>query len=393
MTDRTGPPSTGTGELTPRALRKAAGYSWQLLLVAAALAVVIFAVTRLGLVVLPVLVALFVTAVLDSPAGWLRRRGLPPWAATALTLLGALSAGAGVGTLVLPSVIEQFGSLDLSVQQGLERVERYLADVLPLTQAALRSALGNALDIVQAQVRELTGSLFGIAQVVVELLIGAFLALFTVFFFLKDGRGFYRGFCGLFPERHRDDVLEIGRRCWAVLQLYIRGLAFVALVDAVLIAVALLLIGVPLVLPLAVITFCAAFVPYVGAITAGLLAALVALVSGGLVDALLVVGAIVVVQQIEGNLLYPLIVGRQVRLHPLATLLAVTAGGLLAGLLGAVLAVPLTAVVITVINYLRSRGAVPAANGTSARAGSSPQVHGEEPPSTERRQGSTLPSD
>lgn len=269
--------------------------------------------------------------------------------------------------MILPSVIEQFGSLDFNVQQGLERVERYLGGVLPVSQAALRSTLGDALNTLQAQLRGLTGGFFGIARIVVDLLIGAFLALFTVFFFLKDGRGLYRGFCQLFPDRRQDDVREIGHRCWRVLQHYIRGLAFVALVDSVLIAAALLLIGVPLVLPLAVITFSAAFVPYVGAIVAGLLAALVALVSGGFADALLVIGAIVLIQQIEGNLLYPLIVGRQVRLHPLATLLAVTAGGLLAGLLGAVLAVPLTAVVVTVITYLRSPDSRPRGDGASTQ--------------------------
>jgi predicted PurR-regulated permease PerM len=395
MRDRIATPSeTGTSDLTPRTLRKAAGYAWQLLLVAAAAGVAIFALTRLGLVVLPVLVALFVTAVLDSPAGWLRRRGLPSWAATVLTLIGALALSGGVGALILPSVIEQFGSLDFNVQQGLERVERYLASVLPVTQAALRSALGDALNTLQAQLRELTGGFFGIAQIVLELLIGAVIALFAVFFFLKDGRGFFAGFCGLFPERRQGDVREIGHRCWQVLQRYIQGLTFVALVDSALIAVALLLIGVPLVLPLAVIAFFAAFVPYVGAVTAGLLAALVALVSGGLVDALLIVAAIVLIQQIEGNLLYPLIVGRRVRLHPLATLLAVTAGGVLAGLLGAVLAVPLTAVVITVVNYLRSHDREPEGDGASARTRPSRQVRSDEPAlMSQRSERPTVPSD
>lgn len=154
MRDRSHTPSeTGTGDLTPRALRKAAGYAWQLLLVAAAVGVAAYALTRLGLVVLPILVALFVTAVLDSPARWLRRRGLPSWAATVLTLLGALVVSAGVGALILPSVIEQFSSLDLNVQQGLERVERYLVSVLPVTQADLRSALGDALNTLQTQLR------------------------------------------------------------------------------------------------------------------------------------------------------------------------------------------------------------------------------------------------
>lgn len=346
--------ASGGGDLAPLALRRAAAYAWRLLLVAAAVAVVVYALTRLAPVVVPVLLAVLVTAVLDSPAGWLRRRGLPRWAAAVLTLLAALALGVGIAALVVPTVVEQFGSLDFNIQRGLQRIERFLGSVLPVTQSQLRSAVGNAVDALQGQLQQLTSGFFGIAQIVADILLGAFIALFAVFFFLKDGRGMFAGFCRLFPEHRRHDIAESGRRSWQVLKRFLQGLMLVALADAVFIALALWLIGVPLVIPLAVITFFAAFFPFVGAIAAGGIAALVALVSGGLVDALLVVAAALVVQQIEGNLLQPLIVGHQVRLHPLAILLAVTAGGLLVGILGALLAVPVTAVLVTVIQYFRS---------------------------------------
>lgn len=355
----------GSGEPIPLALRKAGGYAWRLLLLVVTLAVVLYALRRLALVMLPVVVALFVTAVLDPPAGWLRRRGLPSWAATALTLSGALALSVGVGALVLPGVIDQFSALDVSLQQSLQRIERYLAGLLPLSQADLRVAVSDAVNTLKAEVRDLRMGFFGIARFVVEVIVGAFISVFAVFFFLKDGRGFFAGFCGLFPEQRQERVRQIGDRSWTVLKRYLQGVAFVAVVDSLLIAIALVLIGVPLVLPLAAITFFAAFFPLVGAITAGLLAALVAFVSGGPIDALLVIGAIVLVQQIEGNLLYPLIVGRQVRLHPLAILLAVTAGGLLAGILGAFLAVPVTAVIVTVVDYLRSEEPNPEVEGVS----------------------------
>lgn len=153
----------------------------------------------------------------------------------------------------------------------------------------------------QGEFRELTRELFGVAQTIGEVLAGAFIALFAVFFFLKDGGGFFAGFCGLFPAHRQPEIRELGERAWTVLKRYLLGLAFVAVVDSSFIALALLTIGVPLVLPLAVITFFGAFFPFVGAVSAGLLAALVALVSGGLVDAVLVVVAVVVVQQIEGT--------------------------------------------------------------------------------------------
>ncbi len=278
------------------------------------------------------------------------------WAAAALTLLGALVVIAGLGVLILPAVIDRLSVLDFNVQQGLERIQRYLADVLPLRRADLRGTVDGAVDTLQREFRQLTSGLFGVAQTVGEVLAGVFIALFAVFFLLKDGRDFFSAFCGLFPAHRQPEIREIGDGAWTVLKRYLLGLAFVAVVDSAFIAAALLIIGVPLVLPLAVITFFAAFFPFVGAVTAGLLAALVALVSGGLLDAVLVVAAVTIVQQIEGNLLYPLVVGRQVRLHPLVILLALTAGGVLAGILGAFLAVPLTAVIATVAGYLRAGG-------------------------------------
>lgn len=351
------PPAPRGGEPVPAALRTAAGYAWRLLVIALAVAAVLAALRRLGLVVVPVLAALFVTAVLDSPAGWLRRRGVAAWGAAALTLVGALVLMAGLGTLIVPAVVDRLSALDFNVQRGLERIQGYLVDILPLRRADLRGAVDGAVDTLQGELRELTRGLFGVAQTVGEVLAGAFIALFAVFFFLKDGQGFFLGFCRLFPAQRQPEIREMGDRAWTVLKRYLLGLAFVALVDSTLIAVALLIIGVPLVLPLAVITFFGAFFPFVGAVTAGLLAALVALVSGGLLDAVLVLAAIVLVQQIEGNLLYPVVVGRQVRLHPLAILLALTAGGLVAGILGAFLAVPVTAVIVTIIDYLRCQEA------------------------------------
>jgi putative heme transporter len=159
----------------------------------------------------------------------------------------------------------------------------------------------------------------------------------------------------LVRERSRHHAEEVGTRVYTALAGYVRGIAMVGLVDAILIAIGLLIIGVPLVVPLAIITFFAAFVPLIGAFVAGLLAVLVALVSGGVVDALLVLGVIILVQQVEGHLLYPLLMSRAVHLHPAVIVVALAAGGILAGIIGVFLAVPVAGVASVVVQYAQNR--------------------------------------
>ena len=179
--------------------------------------------------------------------------------------------------------------------------------------------------------------------------------LVITFFFVKDGKQMWEWVTKHFDDSRRKDVREIGMRSWATLGAYIRGTALIALVDAVLIGIALIIVGVPLVVPLMLITFIGGFFPVVGAFTAGLVAVLVALASGGFFDALIIGAVITLIQQLEGDLLQPLILGRAVKLHPVVVLLSLTAGGILAGVAGAFLAVPTAAVAATIGNYLRNR--------------------------------------
>jgi predicted PurR-regulated permease PerM len=194
------------------------------------------------------------------------------------------------------------------------------------------------------------------AALAVEIVTGAVLAAVTLFFLVKDGHAIWPRAVRLFPPRARDDVRAIGELAWDTAAGYIRSLTIVAAVDAVLIALALWLIGVPFVLPLAALTFVGGFFPIVGAFVAGTAAALVALVAEGWTAALLVVGATILVQQLEGNVLQPYVVGSAVRVHPLAILLAITAGGILWGIAGAFLAVPLVAVCARAWGSVASRG-------------------------------------
>jgi len=188
-----------------------------------------------------------------------------------------------------------------------------------------------------------------------EIIAGVVIAIVVLFFFLKDGDRIWSWICGLVAPEHRDAVNEMGSRSWRTLGAFLRGQSLVALFDAVFIGLALVIVGTPLVLPLVVITFFGAFIPIIGAFLAGAAAVLVALVFQGLTEALIVLAAIVVVQQIESNIFAPVIVGRSVRVHPLAILLGVTIGVTVGGIIGALVAAPLVAVAATILAYLRER--------------------------------------
>jgi predicted PurR-regulated permease PerM len=186
-----------------------------------------------------------------------------------------------------------------------------------------------------------------------EVLTGLIVVVLLTFFFLKDGPGIWSWLVGLFAADHRRGADELGSRVFATLSGYVRGIAFVGLVDAILIGIALVVIGVPLVVPLMILTFLGAFLPLVGAFLAGLAAVLIALVFNGFVAALLVLAAIVVVQQLEGHVLYPILMSKTVHLHPAVIVLALAIGGIVAGIIGVFLAVPVAGVVSTVLNYVR----------------------------------------
>jgi predicted PurR-regulated permease PerM len=183
------------------------------------------------------------------------------------------------------------------------------------------------------------------------------LIVVLTFFFVKDGRDLWSWVVCLFADHRRDALREVGDRAWAALAAYVQGVFLVATIDAVLIGLALLIVGVPMALPLIVLTFLAAFFPIVGAVLAGAAAVLVALVTKGVPAALVVGAVILVVQQLEGNVFYPIVVGRRLKLHAVAILLALTAGAVLAGVAGAFLAIPVAAVTSAVLEYMREHRA------------------------------------
>jgi predicted PurR-regulated permease PerM len=338
-------------------VRLGASWTWRLLLLAAGAVLLVRALADLRLVVVPVIVALFLTTLLLPPTQWLRERGVPSAIAAAATLLTGLGVVVGVFVLIGPEVASEFDDLGRQVRAGAEQLIDWIGEgPLALARDDIQQALQTLLEQGQASAGTIGGGLVSGAILLLELAAGLLVALVLTFFFLKDGRRMWEWFLGLFDSpANRRDAHELGDRVWVTMTSYVRGLVVVALFDAVFIGIALWIIGVPLVLPLAVLTFFGAFIPIVGAVAAGAAAALVALVTGGLQDAVLVVAATVVIQQIESEALYPVVVGRALQLHPVPILLAVTAGGVLYGIGGAALAAPLLATVVTAASFARER--------------------------------------
>ncbi|MEA2269379.1 MAG: hypothetical protein QOC64_1989 [Solirubrobacteraceae bacterium] len=350
------PPRRGV----PRSLVTASELGWRFLVVVGAVAVLAYALWYVRLVALPAFVALLLATALVPPAHALRRRGLSPGPATSIVFAGALVVLALVGTLILPAFAAEVRTLTDTVTGGAQELGRLVARPLGLSHDEVQSAIKGISDRLQASSGEIASGVLSGAVIVGQVVAGVLLTLVLLFFFVKDGSRLWAWVVRLFPRDVRARVDEAGRTSWSVLGAYVRGQALVATVDAVFIGVGLAIIGLPLVLPLAVLIFVAAFVPIIGAFTAGAAAVLIALVSLGAGAALAVLALNLVVQQLEGNVLYPVIMGRTIELHPVATLLAVGAGGVLAGIIGALVAVPLTAVVATALPILRGKDPPPA---------------------------------
>ncbi len=339
---------------TPRVLVTLSDLSWRMLVCVAALGLLAYAMWQVRFVFLPVFIALLVATILTPPARAMREAGVPNALAATVAFLGALALVALVIRFVAPEFVHQVGELGTRVEAGVEQIGDYVASgPFGLPEAQVQGAIDAASERVRRGAGTVASGLVSGVTIVGQILTQLLLTLVLVFFFVKDGRVLWRWILRLFPRHGRHTVQEVGDTSWRILGNYMRGVFFVACVDAVFIGLALAIIGVPLVIPLAVLTFLAAFIPFVGAVVAGAAAALVALVSNGPVDALLVVGAVLVVQQVEGNLLYPVVVGRSLELHPVAILLAVGVGSVVAGILGAFIAVPIAAVLAAAIPVLR----------------------------------------
>ncbi|MET7746607.1 AI-2E family transporter [Streptomyces sp. NPDC005385] len=341
---------------TRAALRTSARLSVELLLVLVMVWVALWVVGQMWSVVWPLIVALFLTTLTWPCARFLRRRGWPPaLAASAVTVLFLIVA-LGVVALIAVPVASQTGDLTDGVVQGIHKVREWAAGPpLNIGDDQISKASDATITRIQNSVGSVVTALVTGVSTLLNGLVTAVLALFLMFFFLKDGPRFLPWLTRQLPGRLATDVPTVAERSWDTLSAFVRSQALVGLLDAVLIGAGLWILGVPLVLPLAVLTFVTAFVPIVGAVFAGFVAVLIALVSNGLTDALIVLAIILVVQQLEGNVFQPMIQSRGLGLHAAVVLLAVTLGGALAGVVGSLLAVPAAALVAVIWNYLREQ--------------------------------------
>jgi predicted PurR-regulated permease PerM len=338
----------------PPVLRRLAAWSWRLLVILTAAGLVLYLLILLKVIVVPVIVALFLATLLVPLVGWLEARGWSHLPAVLAVFVGAVLLLVAIVAGFIPLIGNELGALRERTDQGIQEVQEFIASrPFGLSEADLSRYLDQARQRFTENSTGLTRGAVEGATLIGELITGLILCLFLTFFFVKDSERFTRWILDFVGEPRSGHLREIGRRSAVAVSGYLRGQATVGLVDAVFIGIGLAIVGVPLVIPLAFLTFVAAFLPLVGAFVAGALAALVALVTKGFTAALIVVGITVLVQQLEGHLLAPLLLGRAVSLHPVVIILALAAGAILGGIIGAFLAVPIAAVVTAVGTYLR----------------------------------------
>ncbi|MEH6781512.1 MAG: AI-2E family transporter [Rhodoglobus sp.] len=330
----------------------------QVLLLLTLVSVIVFALTQIKLVVIPVLIALIFAAAASPLVVWMRRKGVGRALSTWITLLGGILVFGGLITAIVFAVRDQWGELSDSAVEGFEQLKGFALDgPFPIDQDALDEAWNAIIDFATSATFGL-GAIQGVSAAA-EVVTGIILGVVILFFFLKDGDRIWEFFLRPLRGERLDRGHRIGHTAVRTLGGYVRGTATVAAVDAFGIGIGLLILQVPLALPLAVIVFLGAFIPLVGATVAGILAAVVALVTNGWVVALIVLGIVVLVNQLEGNFLQPVVMAQSLSIHPLVILVALTAGTILGGIVGAVLAVPIAAVGWAILKTWNESGAKP----------------------------------
>lgn len=322
-------------------VRKAAAWAWRLLLILGAAVAVLWVVTHLEMVFVPLALALILTALLVPGVDWLDKRGVPRAGAVFLLLLSGFVVIGGILAFVVIEFIDGLPALVDQVANSVNSLRDWLIKgPAHLTKDQIDQASKSAVEALRNNQNRVTSGALSTATTVTKIVTGALITLFTLIFFLHGGRNIYQFVTRMFPVQVRDKVREAGKAGFGALMGYIRGSFVVALVEAVGIGVGLVILGVPLALPLASLVFMGAFIPLVGLVVAGGVAIVVALLAKGILYALITLAIVIVVNQLEAHVLQPLVMGRAVSVHPLAVLLGITAGGVLAGIVGALFAVP-----------------------------------------------------
>src|ERR1700754_64813 len=370
------PIGSGYDDAVPPLIHKGAAWAWRLLVILAFAVALLWVIRRLEVIVVPVALALMVTALMIPAVDFLDRRGAPRGGAVALVLLGGVAIVGGMLTFVVSQFVTGVPGLVEQVTQSIESTRTWLIEgPAHLSKDQITNAGNSAIEALRNNQAKLTSGALSTAATVTEIITGALLVLFTLIFFLHGGRNIWQFVTKIFPQNVQERVRDAGRAGFQSLIGYVRATFLVALVDAIGIGTGLAIMGVPLALPLASLVFLGAFIPLVGAVVAGGLAVIVALIAKGWVFALITLGLIVAVQQLEAHILQPLVMGRAVALHPLAVVLAIAGGGVTAGIVGALLAVPIVAVLNSAMRVLLADD--PAAEEEALAADVGPPIAGE----------------
>lgn len=356
LRDRSRVTTSETGAVVPRSLRTATAYAWRFLVIAGAVAVAIWVVIQLKLLVIPLLIAILVSALLYPAFTFMLRHRVPRWLAIVVSVIATLAVVTGLLWLAIWQITRQWASVRTRTAESIDQFRLYLIDgPLGLTSEQIDDALAQAWDFLQQQASLLWSGALALGSTLGHIVTGLLLTLFILLCILADGAGIWRWTTHLFPRSARPAVDGAGRAGWVTVVNYARTQLLVATIDAVGIGLGAFLLGVPLAIPIGVLVFLGAFVPFVGAVVTGSVAIFLALVYNGPWIALAMLGVVLFVQQLEGHVLQPLLMGSAVKVHPLAVVLVVAGGALIAGIPGALFAVPLAAFINVVAVYLSRR--------------------------------------
>ena len=339
----------------PLGVRVAAAWSWRLVLIGIALAGFLWLVVQVRIIVIPVLVAILLTALLAPVVHWFERQKLPRWLGVVFALALFVALVWVLLTLIITQLRDGLGDVASRSEEVWWEMLRWAEATFGISANEIGAFTDQLWKTVDEHQSELWNGALGVATSAGQFVAGLLLTIFSLIFMLIDGRRIWNWVLGFLPARAHAPVDAAGRAGWVSVGQYVRVQIFVAFVDAVGIGVGAAVLGVPLAIPIAILVFLGSFIPFLGAISTGLLAAFVALVYNGPVTALLMLGVVILVNQIEGHVLQPLVMGSAVRVHPLGVVLAVSTGALLAGIPGALFAVPLAAAANSIVNVLVKR--------------------------------------
>jgi putative heme transporter len=342
----------------PPSLRIAGAYAWRLLLVAALAGVLIWAIAQLKDIVVPFMIAILVAALLVPLVQFLVRKGWPKALAVAVAMIGTIAIVSGLIFVIVSQIRSGYPDLQERSIKAYDDFKDFLAaSPLQLDDGEIQAYIDQAFAAIQKDSQVLVSGALSVGSTAGHVLAGLLLVLFATLFILIDGKGIWAWIVRLFPRRARPAVNSSGHAGWVTLTTFVKVQIFVAAVDAIGIGVGAWILGLvfggfPLVIPIAIAVFLGSFIPVVGAVLTGAIAVFIALVYLGPVPALIMVGVVLLVQQVEGHILQPLVMGSAVKVHPLAVVFAVAAGSFLAGIPGALFAVPVIAVTNVVVKYI-----------------------------------------